>query len=196
MNHITPQSGIPNSLKRLPCIEGLGPLAREPKWLNMKAGLLEKAAAPLFFRISPQEGLKTIQQAIQAAGAAATHPESAPAVVLGSPRLRAINAGLMSRSPDTTTRRAAPAEARAAMNELIQLQSRNYDPRIFGPVFVTCQYILSEILALAGEHAAAQQERQRMEARLNALRGILSAEEFTALQNDVRRQNVRPVRPN
>jgi hypothetical protein len=170
------EDGVAAMHRAIAYIEGLGPSAREPKWLTMKAGLLEKA--------------------IQAAGAAATHPESARLLSLEPPRLRAIHAGLMAQSPDAATRRAAPAEARAAVNELIQLQSRNYDPRIFGTVFVTCQYILSETLALAGEHAAAQQERQRMEARLNALRSILSAEEFTALQNNVRRQNVRPVRPN
>ncbi len=190
------EDGVAAMHRAIAYIEGLGPSSREPKWLTMKAGLLEKAAAPLFSRKSQQEGLKTIQQAIQAAGAAATHPESARLLSLEPPRLRAIHAGLMAQSPDAATRRAAPAEARAAVNELIQLQSRNYDPRIFGTVFVTCQYILSETLALAGEHAAAQQERQRMEARLNALRSILSAEEFTALQNNVRRQNVRPVRPN
>ena len=102
----------------------------------------------------------------------------------------------MLQSPDSATRRAAPAEARAAMDALVALQGSGIDPVLLGGRIVGAQYVLSEALAGADQHAAAQRERRAMETRLNALRGRLSAEEFTALQREVQPGRLRPTQRN
>ena len=82
------------------------------------------------------------------------------------------------------------------MGALVALQGSGIDPVLLGRATVGAQYALSETLAGVGEHAAAQRERRAMETRLNALRGSLSAEEFTALQREVQPVRVRPTQRN
>ncbi len=138
----------------------------------------------------------TIQAAIQPLREGAAHPESPNFFRARHPLARVIYAGMMLQSPDATTRRAAPVEARAAMDELVALQGSGIDPAALGRLIVFAQYALSEALAGVDQHAAAQRERRAMEARLNGLRGILSAEDFTTLQREVRPVRVRPTQRN
>ena len=82
------------------------------------------------------------------------------------------------------------------MGALVALQGSGIDPVLLGRATVAAQYALSETLAGVGEQAAAQRERRAMETRLNALRGSLSAEEFTALQREVQPGRLRPTQRN
>lgn len=174
-------------------MERLGSLAREPKWL-LARGNLFLGASKAGFRILPlQESLVTIQAAIQPLREGAAHPESPNFFRALHPLARVSYAGMMLQSPDATTRRAAPVEARAAMDEFVALQGSGVDPAILGRLIVIAQYALSEALAGVDQHAAAQRERRAMETRLNGLRGILSAEDFTTLQREVRPVRVRPA---
>ena len=140
--------------------------------------------------------MATIQAAIQSSRELAAPPDSAVPYRTILPVSRVIHAGMMLQSPDSATRRAAPAEARAAMDALVALQGSGIDPVLLGGRIVGAQYVLSEVLAGADQHAAAQRERRAMETRLNALRGSLSAEEFTALQREVQPVRVRPTQRN
>lgn len=188
--------GLAATRRAIAHIERLGSLAREPKWLATRSEVHRDAAIIIFRNVSRDEGLATIQAAIQSSRELAAHPESVVLYRMMLPVSRALHAGMMLQSPDSATRRAAPAEARAAMDALVALQGSGIDPVLLGRATVAAQYGLSETLAGVGEQAAAQRERRAMETRLNALRGSLSAEEFTALQREVQPGRLRPTQRN
>jgi hypothetical protein len=181
--------------RALSLMDRLGSQSQEPIWLGIRSQLLREEALGHFVQVSRSEGLAMMRGALDLLSRFAAHPEASPPVRLSLPMHRMTFAEMLLEAGDARGRRDAPVEARAALAEWLALDNSIRGRSDLMTVPVRLQQRLSEVLAGVGDQAAASRERRAMETQMNDLRPRMSADEFAALQRELRPVRLRTAPP-